>query len=199
MIPPVSELITLCHLTLSSSCKEGDIVLDATAGNGHDTLFLASLVGKEGLVVAVDIQEEALQAARTLLHEKGRDDIVRLLQGDHADLCDLLKREIPAGRELSAAVFNLGFLPGSDKRVRTSAASTVRALNEVWPHLRAGGLLSVHTYSGHEGAEEESAAVDAWMRGLGWNMARVTSCRQHNKPSRCETLYLARKVGLSSL
>ena len=199
MIPPVSELITLCHLVLSSSCKEGDIVLDATAGNGHDALFLASLVGREGLVVAVDIQEEALQAARMLLRETGMDGIVRLLHGDHAEMSALLKREMPADRELSAAVFNLGFLPGSDKRIRTSAASTITALNAVWSYLRDGGLLSVHTYSGHEGAAEEAAAVDAWMRGLGWNMARVTSCRQHNKPSRCETLYLARKLGLSSL
>ena len=198
MIPPVSELITLCHLVLSSSCKEGDIVLDATAGNGHDALFLASLVGREGLVVAVDIQEEALQAARMLLRETGTDGIVRLLHGDHAEMSALLKREMPADRELSAAVFNLGFLPGSDKRVRTSAASTITALNAVWSYLRDGGLLSVHAYVGHEGAAEEAAAVDAWMKGLDWKKARVTACRQHNKPSRCETLYLARKLSPSS-
>ena len=43
-------------------------------------------------------------------------------------------------------------------------------------------------------AEEEAAAVDAWMSALDWKKARVTACRQSNKPSRRETLYLARKI-----
>ena len=129
-----------------------------------------------------------------LLRERGMENRVRLMLGDHAEMAELLERELPVGRELSAAVFNLGFLPGSDKRIRTSAASTLKALKAVWPFLRHGGLLCVHAYSGHEGAVEEAAAVDAWMSALDWKSSRVTACGQRNKTVRPETLYLARKL-----
>ena len=62
MSAPLSELLALCHLALAQTCAPGDCVLDATAGRGHDALFLASLVGETGLVLAVDRQEEALRA-----------------------------------------------------------------------------------------------------------------------------------------
>ena len=181
MTLPLSELIGLCHLALSGSCGKGDTVLDATAGRGHDTLFLASLVGAEGRVLALDRQEEALSSAAVLLRERGMENRVRLMLGDHAEMAELLERELPVGRELSAAVFNLGFLPGSDKRIRTSAASTLKALKAVWPFLRHGGLLCVHAYSGHEGAVEEAAAVDAWMSALDWKSSRVTACGQRKR------------------
>lgn len=38
----------------------GDTVIDATAGNGHDTVFLAQLVGRQGRVWAFDVQSSAL-------------------------------------------------------------------------------------------------------------------------------------------
>ncbi len=194
MSAPLSELLGLCHLTLAQTCAPGDCVLDATAGRGHDALFLASLVGETGLVLAVDRQEEALRDTAALLCEHGLEGRVRLAPGDHAEMESLLSRELPAGRDLAAVVFNLGFLPGSDKSVRTSAASTLAALKAVWPRLRRGGLLCVHVYTGHEGAEEEAATVEAWVSALDWKNARVTACGQRNKPSRRETLYLVRKI-----
>lgn len=196
MTAPLSELLELCHRALAGSCARGDMALDATAGRGHDTLFLASLVGEEGAVLAVDRQEDALRDTASLLRGHGLEDRVRLAQGDHADMAALLERELPAGRELAVAVFNLGFLPGSDKRVRTSAASTLAALEAVWPRVRPGGLLCVHAYTGHEGAAEEAGAVDVWAAALDWKRARVTACAQRNKPSRPETLYLVRKIEL---
>ena len=92
---PLSELIGLCHLALSGSCGKGDTVLDATAGRGHDTLFLASLVGAEGRVLALDRQEEALSSAAVLLRERGMENRVRLMLVDHAEMAELLERELP--------------------------------------------------------------------------------------------------------
>lgn len=46
---------------LKMAAGEGDIVVDATMGNGHDTQFLAELVGENGHVYAFDIQESASQ------------------------------------------------------------------------------------------------------------------------------------------
>lgn len=215
-MPTLSALLRTAHAALREHCSCGDVVLDATAGNGHDTVFLAGLVGGGGLVLALDRQAEALENTGRLLARHGlatvggkacdpagRVAAVRLIRGDHRDMAALLDRELPKGPEgigagqpgLAAAVFNLGFLPGSDKRMRTEAASTRAALEAVWPRLRPDGLLSVHTYSGHPGAREEAEAVAAWMRALPWRDARVTACAQWNKTEHPETLFLAVKVG----
>lgn len=44
--------------------QDGDAVVDATCGNGHDTKFLAGLAGAEGKVYSFDIQAEAIENAR---------------------------------------------------------------------------------------------------------------------------------------
>ncbi len=46
-------LTRLAHELLRAQLCPGDIAIDATAGNGHDTLFLAQAVGLCGKVAAV--------------------------------------------------------------------------------------------------------------------------------------------------
>lgn len=172
----------------------GPLMLDATAGNGHDTAFLAELAGECGTVLAVDRQEEALTRTAALLRERGLTQRVRLARADHADMAVLLARQMPdTEARLDLAVFNLGFLPGGDKRVVTSAATTLTALDSVWERLRPGGLLSVHAYSGHPGGAEEAQAVGEWMRAKPWRKAQVNACVQWNKTHSPESLWLAVK------
>ena len=54
----------MAHLWLRERVNAGAFVVDATTGNGHDTVFLAELVGVDGKVIAFDIQADALKAAR---------------------------------------------------------------------------------------------------------------------------------------
>lgn len=175
----------------------GPRMLDATAGNGYDTARLAELAGEDGLVLAVDIQDEALAHTAELLRERGLARRARLVRGDHADLAVVLAREwgmVPGGSAfLDLAVFNLGFLPGSRKDVTTTAASTLAALDAVWPVLRPGGLLSVHAYVGQPGGGDEAQAVGEWMRALPWRETQVSACTQWNKPRNAETLWLGVK------
>ena len=172
----------------------GPLMLDATAGNGHDTVFLAELAGEGGMVLAVDRQEEALARSAALLRQRGLERRVRLTRGDHAGMVALLARELPdAEALLDLAVSNLGFLPGSDKRVATSAATTLTALEAVWGRLRPAGLLSVHAYSGHPGGADEAKAEGDRMRALPWRGAQVCACSQWNKARSPETLWLAVK------
>lgn len=172
----------------------GPFMLDATAGNGHDTVFLAELAGEDDVVLAVDRQEQALARSASLLRQRGLERRVRLRLGDHANMAALLAQELPiVGAPLALAVFNLGFLPGSDKRVTTSAVTTLAALDAVWTRLRPGGLLSVHAYSGHSGGADEARAVADRMRALPWREAQVSACTQWNKAHNPETLWLAVK------
>ena len=54
---------------ISKTVLPGETVVDATAGNGHDTLFLAEHVGEEGHVYAFDIQQAALNSTAKRLGE----------------------------------------------------------------------------------------------------------------------------------
>ncbi|MBL9204882.1 MAG: hypothetical protein JNN01_07340 [Opitutaceae bacterium] len=132
--------------------------VDATAGRGSDTCFLARTVGPGGRVVAFDVQTEALVITRDRLVREALEDRVHLLQASHACLSELLPA--PARGRLAAVMFNLGYLPrGVRPSVITRPESTLPALEQACAELRPGGLLSVVSYRGHPGGAEEDAAV----------------------------------------
>ena len=149
------------HHILTNHLKEGDRAIDATAGNGYDTLFLAGQVGSSGKVIAIAIQDCAIQSTRERLESAGLIDRVRLVTEDHAVA---LKKLIVANHEKVAAItFNLGYLPGSDKSIQTRAKSTEEALATSIQLLTTGGYLCVTAYRGHSGGTVEAATVEALM------------------------------------
>lgn len=149
------------HRHARAVLSPGARAVDATVGNGHDTLFLAQAVGPEGAVLGLDVQAAALAAARRRLDEAGVAARVRLVEAGH----ERLGTVAAAWRGTVAAVlFNLGYLPGSNRRVATRAATTLPALTAARDLLGPGGRLVVMAYRGHTGGAEEAAAVAAWCR-----------------------------------
>ncbi|MEO0794277.1 MAG: class I SAM-dependent methyltransferase [Verrucomicrobiota bacterium] len=146
---------------MSKHLKSGNRVIDATAGNGHDTLWLAKYVSPGGHVTAIDRQAIALAQTRSRLQSAGYLESVELIEGSHADLIDMLP-ESERG-EINAVVFNLGYLPGSDKHVITQSDSTRKALDASRCMLKSGGLLSILIYRGHPGGHEEEAMILRWI------------------------------------
>lgn len=136
---------------------EGDIVIDATAGNGNDTLFLARSVGPNGKVYAFDIQSEALDRTAARLAEVGIGH-VQLVHGDHAHLRDFVEPQHHGW--IAAVMFNLGYLPRGDKSIITRSASTITAIQAAMDLLRDGGTITILAYPGHVGGAEELAAVE---------------------------------------
>ncbi len=181
----VERVHALHALTLSS----GDLAIDATAGNGHDTLFLARNIGPTGHVHAFDPQFAALEATRRLLRSQNLQRRVTLHLTGH----EHMEATLPAGLlgHASAATFNLGYLPGGDKSLITRPASTLPALRAALRFLRPGGLLTVLAYQGHSGGKEECEAV---RRELA---ARANSCQTEettaDRPD-APVLFAARKT-----
>lgn len=200
-------------------------VVDSTCGNGHDTLFLAeavsSLGGKPYGVFAFDVQPEALEATRTRLKNNGLTGSVCLLMKNHACLAEVLTqpescppslagafarpqegRASPVGRpivviplRIAAAMYNLGFLPRSDKRIITTPADTLRSLKSAATAMAPQGILAIHAYGGHPGGLDELQAVDTWCSALPfseWRAVRYSVCNKTRNP---ETLFLAEKIG----
>ena len=150
------RLVDRAHELLGEALSEGDIAIDATAGNGHDVAFLAEQVGSSGKVYAFDLQKEAIEATARLLKEKGVEN-VELHQCGHERMDEVLPPEIMG--QVAAVTFNLGYLPGGDKSVVTQTTTTRLALRTAMDLLRPGGLWVVVAYRGHPGGPEECAAV----------------------------------------
>ena len=142
---------------LEQVVSPGDCVVDGTAGNGHDTLFLAELTGASGKVFAFDIQAEAIAATGERVQEF---EHVELVHDSHAKIKEYVTEPI------SAAVFNLGYLPKGDHSIITKAQSTLMALEQCLNLLKANGLLLIVVYSGHEGGSEERDAVLEFVTAL---------------------------------
>ena len=149
------------HHILTNHLKEGDQAIDATAGNGYDTLFLAKQVGPSGKVIAIDIQDCAIRSTREKLDSAGLIDRIRLVTKDHA--IALKKLILDDHENVAAITFNLGYLPGSDKSIQTCAESTEEALTASIQLLNPGGYLCVTAYRGHSGGTAEAETVEAFM------------------------------------
>ena len=152
------------HHILRNHLQEGDQAIDATAGNGYDTIFLAEQVGLSGKVIAIDIQDSAIRSTREKLDSAGLIDRVRLVSENHATA--LRKLITKNAGKVAAITFNLGYLPGSDKSIRTHAKSTEEALAASIQLLNPGGFLCVTAYRGHSGGIAEAETVEAFIREL---------------------------------
>lgn len=179
-------LTAIAHDALCEVLHGDDRAIDATVGNGHDTLFLAGRVGPHGHVIGFDIQPAALAAARSRLSAAGLDANATLLACGH----ERLGVEIPPDwvGTVAAVMFNLGYLPGGDKGLITRADTTLAALRQALPVLRIGGLISLMVYPGHPGADAEVRVVDDWLAQIG-DQYRVT-CHASPGPN----LYLIERL-----
>ena len=159
-MPPLTEQ---AHAIIRQVVRPGDVAIDATAGNGRDTKFLADLVGETGQVFAIDLQPEALRRTEALLSE---DQLahVHLVQRDHAELKAIIPRE-HHGR-IAAVMLNLGYLPGGDRSLATRTDSTLEAIRSTLEILRPGGVLTVIVYPGHPGGADEAIAVESLLRNF---------------------------------
>lgn len=160
----------LAHLLLGDMIRKGDTVIDATCGNGHDTIFLAALVGEQGKVVAYDIQEAAIRETEALAKHAGFDERITIHQKSHALMAEDLKSE-----SVRVVAFNLGYLPGEDHSVTTVAEETLKGLEAAAHVITPEGGLSVVCYPGHEAGAIEAEAVEKWFSELpnqGWRVAK---------------------------
>lgn len=158
------NILPFARFLLERAVTEGDLAIDATVGNGHDTVYLAELVGDSGHVFGFDIQPEAIAATTARLSEQGLRDRVTLFQQSHSELLTALPSDV-YGR-IAGAVFNLGYLPGGDKQIVTQPESTIQAVEQLLSIMKPGGVIVLVVYHGHpEGKIERDALLD-YVRSL---------------------------------
>src|SRR5699024_462449 len=157
-------ILQFAHQLLKNTIQEGDTIIDATCGNGHDTVFLSKLAGKSGHVFGFDIQTEAITHTAKRLQEQSPHKNTILIQDSHSNFL----HHIPVDKltRLGGAIFNLGYLPGGDKQLITKSDSTITAIEGIMTHLQPKGIIVLVIYHGHKGGKEEMQAIMKYARLL---------------------------------
>ncbi|XP_057460912.1 uncharacterized protein LOC130751340 [Actinidia eriantha] len=158
----------VAHSVWRRIIQKGDVVIDATCGNGYDTLEMVKMVSDKSCgsrVFAMDVQKVALENAAFLLDESLNSDergLVELFAICHSKM----EQVVPSGVPVRLVAFNLGYLPGGDKAIITRSETTLQALEAAKRLLSPGGLISIVAYVGHPGGRDEFEAVEAFASGL---------------------------------
>ncbi len=148
--------LNIIHRVISEKVQPGDICIDATAGRGNDTLFLAKLVGETGHVTAFDIQQDAVDSTRELLAANGMSDRADVLLKSHSEMDEAAEENT-----VSCITFNFGWLPRGDHNVFTNKSTSIPAIEKGLKLLKSGGVMTLIIYYGKEtGFEERDALLE---------------------------------------
>lgn len=180
--------VPLAHLFLRSFVREGNTAVDATCGNGHDTLLLARLVGGGGHVYGFDIQEQAVAATARRLVDAGLTGRTTLFLAGHERLAEHVSGPV------QTVLFNLGYLPGGDRSIMTLPETTVAALEQSLQILAPGGVILITVYPGHNGGIGEQSTVENWCASLDQRAVHCWRMAQTNVTADAPYLLLIQKV-----
>lgn len=167
-----------CHERIQQMIKEPLLCIDATAGTGKDTVFLAKLVGEKGRVISMDIQEMAIEQTKKRLLKERLSDRAEVVLDSNAHMDKYAQKD-----SVSLIMFNLGYLPGGDHSLSTKADTTIEALEKGLNLLHEGGMISLLIYSGGDSGFEEKKQVLAWLRELPYDKYTVLVEAFYNKPN----------------
>ncbi|MCR2821783.1 tRNA (mnm(5)s(2)U34)-methyltransferase [Lederbergia panacisoli] len=179
----LENILSFARSLLEKVVKPGDIVIDATIGNGHDTYFLAKLVEDTGHVYGFDIQENALHETKKLLSSKKLLHRATLFHTGHEHVLDVIPGD--EHRHIKTAIFNLGYLPKGDKSVITKPETTIIAVHKLLENMASGGVIILVVYYGHEGGIIERDALLRYTTSLDqkeYHVLKYSFINQINNP-----------------
>lgn len=176
---PISNVLALNQLLLRPYLANARCAVDATVGNGHDSAFILRHAPRLEYLFCCDIQSRAIQSSRNRLAETETHAQLYWYEMDHAAFF----ADFPL--PIDVAVFNLGYLPGTDHKVHTHTDNTLTACTQALSCLRKGGVLSVVSYPGTPAGEREHAVLQEWARTLRqqqWHVACIDMINQIHQP-----------------
>ena len=177
MVIIVIELLDLHKKFILEHLHEGDIAIDFTMGNGHDTEFLSKTVGESGKVYAFDIQASAVESTRRNLEAAGCPNNYTLIHDSHHNVKNYVSEPIKAG------MFNLGYLPGGDKSITTMRATTLPAIEAAIELLGKDAILLIAVYPGHPEGDAEGREITEYLSTLSRFKVCCTKVQIINSPT----------------
>ena len=185
----INKITEVNKIFLDKIVQKGDVVIDATMGNGYDTIYLGNLVGENGKVYAFDVQEEAIKSTKKKVERDNMTDRVELILDGHQNLDKYVKEEV------SCVVFNLGYLPRAKHVVITKPDTTLEAIKKSLKLLKPNGIISIAAYIGHEGGLEEKNYICEYLDNLNQNEFNVLHMQFTNQINNPPQLILIEQKG----
>lgn len=183
-----TNTVSITKTYIENYLKDGQVVLDATVGNGNDTLALAKKIGSNGKVYGFDIQDQAIDNTTNLLKKNNVLDRVELIKDSHEHIKKYIKCK------LDLIIYNLGYLPGGNKKIVTKSSSTIKSIQDALDLLNNNGLLLINAYIGHDNGLEEQEKIERMLESLdqkNFNVLKNTFINQKNSPP---ILYIIEKA-----
>ena len=171
------DLLELQKHFILTHLHEGDVAIDFTMGNGHDTEFLSKTVGDSGRVFAFDVQQMALDSTAKNLKAAGCPENYTLILDSHHNVKNYVDVPIKAG------MFNLGYLPGSDKTVTTMRSTTLPAIEAAISLMDKDAIILVAVYPGHAEGEAEGKLICEYLSTLSRYKVCATRINILNSPT----------------
>lgn len=182
------KLVDFVHMLIKTSYSgnENLMFIDATCGNGFDTLFLSNVAGAKGKVMSFDIQEQAVERTNVLLAQNKQFDNFKVIKDSHEFIGKYLEGKI------DAAVFNLGYLPFSDKTITTNPDTTLKAIENLLPVLKDEGRIYITTYVSHDVGQEIHEIIQ-YLNSLNKSTYNVIHVKITNKENNPPELFVIEK------
>lgn len=173
------RILPFAKQLIQSAVEKGDTVIDATIGNGHDTVFLAELVGEKGHVFGFDIQEDAINKTAERLMKAELKERVTLHQLGHQHLRSTIPDNLHGS--ISGAIFNLGYLPGGDTTIVTIPDTTISAIEQLLEIIKPEGIIVIVIYHGHKEGQVERDNLMKFVQAINPSIAHVLHYQFINK------------------
>ncbi len=171
------DLLEMHKYFILQHLREGDVAVDYTMGNGHDTEFLSKTVGENGKVYAFDIQLAALNSTAKNLKAADCPDNYTLLCASHHRVKEFVNEKVKAG------MFNLGYLPGSDKKITTLRDTTLAAIDAAIELMDKDAIILIAVYPGHAEGDIEGQLVGERLAKLDRRQYTVACFKMVNSPT----------------
>ena len=172
------QITEWCHHFIREHVKEGDLCIDATAGNGNDTKLLCELVGNAGKVIAFDVQKMAVEHTKQRLVEAGLGKRAEVHLDSHENMEQYADKE-----SVACIIFNFGYLPGGDHTFSTKKESSISAIRSGLSLLKKGGIMSLCIYSGGDSGFEERDAILEELKQMDGKKYLVIVSAYYNRPN----------------
>ncbi len=124
-------------------------IIDATCGNGNDSLYLASKY-PSSKIVGFDIQEQAINNS---IEKCSAHTNTKFVLDSHANVDKYVTDNV------SLAIFNLGYLPRADRNITTKADSTILCIEKILKMLNPGGAIILTMYRGETNVLETAEVL----------------------------------------
>ncbi len=166
----------ITNFLIENYINEGDTVIDATAGNGNDTIKLCKKVGKSGKVYAFDIQDKAIEETKRKVLENGFLN-AEIIKDSHEFMNNYVNEKV------KAVIFNLGYLPGGDHKVHTKGETTIVAIKKAIDLICHDGFIAIMIYHGKNSGTKEKKAVTEFLKTIDHKKYTVTLHDFFNRPN----------------